>query len=286
MEEIKSLHNISIDEIFAAREEAFHNYEMKLSKNEFIKMLHRRRYSSQLSFGAFSNQKLVSFTLNGVGLFSGKSTAYDMGTGTLPEYHGKGLASKVFTASLPVLKQSGVQQYLLEVLQHNAKAISVYTKLGFRVTREFNYFIQEDIKAVRLAARNGPIGLELRTSDLTHAEAMATMWDFTPSWQNNFEALSKNPADFEIIGAFSDGTIAGYGIIEPATGDIPQIAVGNAYKRQGVGSAILQELLALNQRNRVKMINTESICGPLTAFLENSGIPKCGMQFEMIKDIQ
>ncbi len=47
-----------------------------------------------------------------------------------------------FHYSIPFLKENMIEQYLLEVLQENSAAISVYQKLGFSITREFNYYHQ------------------------------------------------------------------------------------------------------------------------------------------------
>ena len=85
-----------------------------------------------------NGNKIVAFTLNGIGYFNRIPTAYDTGTGTLKNYRGKGLATKIFEYSIPYLKSANVKQYLLEVLQYNTKAVSVYRKLGFEVIREFN----------------------------------------------------------------------------------------------------------------------------------------------------
>jgi len=245
MEQIKSLSDTSLDALFAAREEAFRDYELTLDKKAFAKMLHRRGYVPELSFGAFDQHRLVSFTLNGVGFFDGRRTVYDTGTGTLPEYRGRGLASAIFTASLPALKQAGIEQYLLEVLQHNTKAISVYTKLGFKITKEFNYFIEEDANAMQANAKLLPSAINLREVNLINHEMMMAMWDFIPSWQNNFEAISKTLTDFKVIGAFDNQILVGYGIIEPDSGDIPQLAVDQLYRRKGIGSAILKRVAEL-----------------------------------------
>ena len=134
---IKSLEKIGFEAIAKAFNEAFCKYEIQISKQELSLMLKRRGFVPELSFGAFDDERLVSFTLNGIGSYNGALTAYDTGTGTLEEYRGKGLASEVFNYSLPFLRKSGVSQYLLEVLQHNTTAISVYKNQGFITPREF-----------------------------------------------------------------------------------------------------------------------------------------------------
>ena len=144
IETIKSLKSISFNILFDAFNKAFKDYEIQFNEQELSSMLKRRGFIPELSFGAFDNGKLISFTFNGIGYYNGIYTAYDTGTGTVTEHRGMGLAAKIFNHSIPFLKEAGVSQYLLEVLQHNTKAVSLYKKLGFKVSREFNYFFQKN----------------------------------------------------------------------------------------------------------------------------------------------
>lgn len=284
MEIIKSLEATSFDDIFLAFNEAFCDYEISINKEELQSMLLRRGFVPKLSFGAFENDKLVAFTLNGIGLFNRIKTAYDTGTGTIKSHRGKGLATQIFEYALPFLKQADVMQYLLEVLQHNTKAVSVYSKLGFMISREFNYFKQstEDIK---LGSKKPSIQFCLRETDLSRKDEMVLFWDFIPSWQNSFEAITRKIEDFRILGAFDNDRLIGYGIMEPTSGDITQIAVDKAYRMKGVASSILKELLKYNNYNSVKAINTDVTCKAVTDFFEVRNILQRGKQFEMILKI-
>ena len=123
--QIKSLSQTDFSTIFKAFKQAFADYELQLNEIQLQTMLKRRGFNPDLSFAAFDNDEIVSFTLNGIGNFNGIPTAYDTGTGTLKEYRGQGLATQIFEHSIPYLKEAGIQQYLLEVLQHNTKAASV-----------------------------------------------------------------------------------------------------------------------------------------------------------------
>lgn len=69
--EIRSLGNTSFDELFEAFERAFADYEMQLDKAEHVAMLKRRGFDPKLSFAAFDGDKIVSFTCNGIGIFTG-----------------------------------------------------------------------------------------------------------------------------------------------------------------------------------------------------------------------
>lgn len=116
--EIRSLEHIDFDTLFEGFSNAFSDYEIHFDKNEVQFMLIRRGYVPHLSFAAFDNGKIVSFTLNGIGLFNGIPTAYDTGTGTVKSFRGRGIAGEIFKYSLPYLKEAGIRQYLLEVLQN------------------------------------------------------------------------------------------------------------------------------------------------------------------------
>jgi ribosomal protein S18 acetylase RimI-like enzyme len=281
---IKSLGKTDFDTLFTAFNAAFRDYEMQVNKHELSVMLQRRGFDAELSFGAFEDEKLVSFTLNGSGLFNGIKTAYDTGTGTLEEFRGRGLATQIFDFSLPFLKQTGIRQYLLEVLQHNTKAINVYKKLGFKVSREFSYFVQ-DADKVLVSAHLLPSKYVIREIDLSRKQEMVLFWDFIPSWQNSFEAILRRPDDFVMRGVFDDTKLAGYGILDPNSGDITQIAVSNDYRRQGIGSGIFNELLKCNRFKTVKAVNVEISCTSMKQFLVSKNIPEKGKQFEMIREL-
>jgi len=140
--EIRNLEHTDFEALFHGFEKAFADYEIHFEKEEVRSMLRRRGFNPKLSFAAFENDEIIAFTLNGIGTFNGIPTAYDTGTGTVKQYRGQNIAGKIFTYSLPFLQKAGISQYLLEVLQNNQKAITVYRRMNFEVTREFDCFRQ------------------------------------------------------------------------------------------------------------------------------------------------
>lgn len=284
MATIKPLNNISFSSIFSAFDRAFEEYEMQLNKDELHTMLRRRGFVPELSFGAFENEKLIAFTLNGIGFYNNIKTAYDTGTGTLKEYRGQGLATKIFNHSIPFLKKANVTQCLLEVLQHNSKAVSVYKNLGFEISREFNYFFTK-ADEIELNTTVFDPSYQAKQIDLSKSESMIRFWDYIPSWQNSFEAISRKVDDFKIIGVYKNGNLVGYSIFEPNSGDITQIAVDKNFRRKGIASILLNEILKTNQYNSIKVVNTQVGCSSITEFLQNNSISLKGKQFEMIKQL-
>ena len=179
--EIRNLKNIDLDTIFYAFEQAFSDYEICFEKNEVLSMLKRRGFNPELSFAAFDGNDIIAFTLNGTGVYNGIPTAYDTGTGTLEEYRGKGIAKEIFMHSIPYLKEAGIRQYLLEVLQNNTKAISVYRKLGFGITREFDCFRQKRDNIINKVKTGQVLQIEIAPIEVTGSTISADFYDFHPS---------------------------------------------------------------------------------------------------------
>ncbi len=281
MGKVKLLNTISVDELYQAWEKAFSDYILQISKDELVKMLHRRGYEATLSFGYFEDGQLVSFILNGIGKWQGIKTAYGTGTGTIKSFRKKGLATKVFQAAVPHLQKAGVQQYLLEVLQDNTAAISIYKQQGFTITREFNYFIINNTLSVLRKPLNNHF--QLKKVSLEAVNKLSHLHDFEPSWQNSNTALLNKPEDFEMLAIYEGGGIVGYGVIEPLRGDIPQLAVHKNYRRLGLGTLIFNELLKLSKTPKIRVINTDINCESITQFLQQYSIAQQGKQNEMVK---
>ncbi|MDE5637716.1 MAG: GNAT family N-acetyltransferase, partial [Alistipes sp.] len=220
------------------------------------------------------------FTLNGTGFRNGIATAYDTGTGTIPEYRRQGLAQRIFAHSVPHLKAAGIRQYLLEVLQHNQSAAAVYRKAGFTAVRELDYYVQEK-SLLHIAPRD--CRCDIGCIDADTARQARRFRDFEPSWQNDFESVARAGGDLSCRGATVDGILAGYCISEPASGDITQIAVAPEYRRRGIGRALLADAAALGTSAVVKVTNTDSTHAGIAGFLNALNIRRKGRQFEMLK---
>jgi GNAT superfamily N-acetyltransferase len=73
---IHSLDNVPDDLLYEAFRDAFMDYEMQLNKGELLRILHRRGFMRQHSFGTFD------------------------GTGILKSYRRKGIGSRLLTRAL------------------------------------------------------------------------------------------------------------------------------------------------------------------------------------------
>ncbi|WP_288238317.1 GNAT family N-acetyltransferase, partial [uncultured Alistipes sp.] len=164
------------------------------------------------------------------------------------------------------------------------KAVSVYRKLGFEVTREFNYFSQETAR-IDLPAKVSDFPYSVRRIDIAEHDTIPGFWDFRPSWQNSPESVERASGDLVSLGVFDGDTLEGYCVFEPGSGDVTQIGVDRRRRRQGIGSALLREMAGLSRSGILKVINTDTGCEAITRLLENRNIPVRGKQFEMIKTL-
>ena len=283
--DIRNLENIDFNTLFEGFSNAFSDYEIHFDKSEVQSMLTRRGYVPELSFAAFDNGKIVAFTLNGIGMYNGIQTAYDTGTGTVKEYRGCGLAGEIFRYSLPFLKQAGISQYLLEVLQNNHKAITVYRRMQFDTTREFDCFKQSIASIDNIHNIKHCTNLRFELIDIDTVRQAQSFCDFYPSWQNSIDSIERGISALTCIGAFALDELAGFCVFDCKSGDLTQIAVQKEYRRQGIASRLFREVIKQMHTDFVKIINVHSDNLSLPAFLKSKNIPLMNKQFEMAMDL-
>ena len=277
--EIRNLEHTDFETLFHGFEKAFADYEIHFEKEEVRSMLRRRGFNPKLSFAAFENDEIIAFTLNGIGTFNGIPTAYDTGTGTVKQYRGQNIAGKIFTYSLPFLQKAGISQYLLEVLQNNQKAIAVYRRMNFEVTREFDCFRQTKELIDNQKLNTSCIIKPINSHSVRQAQHDC---DFNPSWQNSIESIERGISELTCIGAFLDEKMVGHCVFDAHTEDLTQLAVSNAYRRKGIASRLLQEAIAGLKTDFIKILNIYSENQTMPAFLKSKNIPLASKQFEMV----
>lgn len=268
--------------IYDAFQDAFSDYAITIDHPQFMGMIKRRGFHPDFSFGAFDGEKLVAFCLHGIDLYNNKLTAYDIATGTRVAYRGQGLAGKIMEHAIPVFNENNVHQYVLEVLQKNTRAYTVYQKAGFIVAREFNFFVEEQQS---FPSADIPHELIIQPVSLTDIKPLYTFWDFTPSWQNSFDSIQRALDGFLMFGASLGDQIVGYIVFEPSSGDITQLAIDKKYRRRKIATALLHTAIQYNKSPVLKLINADCSCEAMTAFMESQGMPLKGKQLEMVRPI-
>ncbi|NNE98513.1 MAG: GNAT family N-acetyltransferase [Pyrinomonadaceae bacterium] len=266
--------------IFLANKEAFSDYlvPMMLTPGNFENHLAQTAVDLDLSVGAFLDGRLIGYTLNGFDTWNGKFTAYDAGTGVVPDYRKEGIGTKMFEFLLPKLEKMGVQQMLLEVLSNNEKAIPLYRNLGFRQTRELEFFEQEaDIVE--------PLQSEVQIAEIIEPkwDQLKALWDRDTSWQFSCRSLERKLIDSSVIGATTDGKCIGYGVFFPTGGVVAQLAVDKNFRRKGIASKLLSEMRKRTvEDKKLKFSNIDSRLENLKAFARSLGFKRTISQMEMV----
>jgi len=284
MYQYKLLTDLSFKDIHKTFQKAFADYVVpfQLTRKELSYMTGRRGYRADLSFGAFRKDELVGYTLNGIGTWNGTLTAYDTGTGIVPEHRKKGLAETIFLKSIPLLKGHGIRNYLLEVIDTNTPAIKLYKKMGFKETRRFDF---QTIKINDLNLKDCDDTVTIQLADILDWKMARKFWNNDPSWQNSIESIHRKKESFAICAAQKNNQLAGYGVIQKSNGDIPQLAVHKSYRKQHIASSILAALSGYSKSDSLRFINTIQSDTETRKFLDTIGIIKQGGQLEMIKKL-
>ncbi len=283
---VKQLSGISIETIHETFKKSFADYvePFDLTINQLQYMIERRGFNLDLSFGAFHNKDLVAITLNGVGNWNGNLTAYDTGTGVTKEFRKRGIATKMFTESLPILRNNNISHYLLEVICSNSAAFKLYKKAGFKVTREFDYYISK-IDQIKFPKNIENKGIRIEILKNPNWDLFKTFWDFDPSWQNSIDSINRKFFNFKILGIYVNDKLAGYGIIEQTTGDIPQLGVAKSYRRRGLATKLLKNLINYSDVDVIKIINSDAAYEPFKKFTNKINLHPGIGQYEMILEL-
>jgi len=260
--------------------EAFSDYQvdMQMSEEQFRQRVVRDRVELESGAGAFDEDRMIGFYMNGRGVWEGKQTAYDAGTGVVPDYRRRGVAEELFDFMAPQLKERGITQYLLEVLTSNERAVALYRKIGFEEVRHLAV-----LRSKAIMKTSGDVeGVSIRRMEEPDWDVFCAYWDGKPSWQSSIDAVESVRDQREIVGAFVDEKCVGYGIVHQPSGLLMQMAVGSAFRRRGIGRKILA---ALSGNEILKINNVDEELKGTLAFFKACGFEVVLRQFEMIRTL-
>ena len=259
---------------------AFSDYlvDMQMSREQFEHRIARDGVRLEISAGAFDKEKMIGFYMNGADLWQGKQTAYDAGTGVIPDRRGEGVSKELFAFMVPRLKDAGIAQYLLEVLSENDRAVALYRKLGFVETRVLTVLRSNEAPK----SFDASPGVSIRHVEKPDWTLFESFWDGYPSWQNSSAAVERVANERGILGAYMDGNCVGYGVVFRPSENLMQLAVSREHRRKGIGSRLLAAL-SPNEALKVNNID-ENLTGTL-AFFEANNFKIVLKQYEMLKGL-
>ncbi|WP_268846423.1 GNAT family N-acetyltransferase [Flavobacterium aestivum] len=273
--EIKSLQDTEIDELVTVFNQSFSDYivPFKITKEQLKDKIKSDNIKLEYSVGAFEDNQLIGFILNGFDFINGNKIAYNAGIGVIPEKRGNKVTIKLFEHIIPKLKKQNVTKIKLEVITENEIAFRTYKKIGFEIIRELNCYkghVKSEIKSKFKI-------LPLKNFDW---ELQKSFWDWNPTWQNSINA-AENISHLNIrIGAFDANSLIGYLIYNPNSNRIQQFAVNKDYRNQGVGKQLFQYITGENEKE-FSLINIPVNSLNTNHFLSNLGLEVYIKQYEM-----
>src|SRR5687767_5997328 len=191
--EFKSIHKTFVS--------AFSDYVVKfeLTERQFQNHVTLNAVDLEKSVGCTVGGELAGVSLNGFGVWEGRRTVYDAGTGVLPRFRRRGVSRAMFEWMIPMFTGEGYQQVLLEVIRRNEPAVKLYEQLGFRTTRELLLLESE-----RPVTMDHPISDDIEIREIHRHESIpfTLFWDGRPSWQNSVEAVERSLKVKRLFGAF------------------------------------------------------------------------------------
>lgn len=278
MFDYKTLDNTSIEIIHKAFIDAFSDYQVKIEMPiwKFELMLQRRGYVPEMSIGAFVNETLIGFVLNGCRIWNGKLTVYDIGTGVVREHRRQGVINNILSDIKVLIKEKNVKKYVLEVIKSNESAVNLYKKQNFEIQRELECF------RINRSQYNFIINHKVEYTNKIDLNQLVQFWDFNPSWQNSIDSVNVISDSFLYsIVRFND-TIVGYGIIDKKTGDIPQIAVDRNFRCRGIATSLISDLVKNTESQNISILNVDGQMKSMQDFLIKLGFKNFITQYEMI----
>ena len=267
---VKNLSNLPFDELMDCFLAAFDNYYVKMptDKNYYKNRWQAAKVDYSLSYGMFDESKLVGFILHAIDKRNGKLSAFNTGTGVLPEYRGRKIVKSIYNYALIDLKEKGIDECSLDVITKNNRAIKSYQSIGFHISKTYKCF-------------SGVIKVE-NVNDVEFEELSMNSidWDSLPnqqfySWDNQKETiLIDKYSFFQVI---NNSKPESYFIIKPENGYVAQCDLLNT---DNTGWERL--LTAIKQVSEsVKIINVDSQLNTKVNSLVNCGLDNSIDQYEM-----
>lgn len=277
----RTLEHTSLDQLLAVFNHSFSDYitPLQLSRDQLEQKLRSDNVDLAISAGAFLEEELVGFILHGYREQEGRKLAYNAGTGVVPGQRGQGLTKKLYDFIFPLLNKRGVQTLSLEVITGNKPAITVYQSIGFKEKRVLHCYRGNVIQKQETAA------IDIRPFNHYDWPVLRSFWEVQPSWQNAITAVEVLRDSNVSIGAWVDGELRGYIILNPNNKRIQQMAVHPGFRRKGIGTALLAQVVE-EYGPQLSVINVDAASESANAFLEKAGLERFLSQYEMEMELR
>ena len=242
--ETGALRSVSVNTIADTFNKAFADYvvDVQMTPEQMESKIRSENIRPEISAAVFEEGVPVGMVLMAEGYVNGIKTAYNAGTGVVPNRRGRGLTKEIYRYLIPILRQKGFEQLTLEVISTNAPAIAVYKSLGYSTIREMDCFF-----GTVISEWNGIDIRSVNPAELDY-DLLKSFHDWSPSWQNSDHCIRRFGREVNSI----------------------TVKEGNELKGQSIKCS-----------SQLGVINVDSSSYATLKFLNSLGMQSKLMQFEM-----
>lgn len=272
--EIRNLATTDVTTIVDCLTKSFADYFVPMSTDlDYWRTRFRiARIDFMHSYGWFDHDILAGFILIGIDNHEGYLTAYNGGTGVIPEYRGKKVVDKLYEFAIPELKSLGVERCTLEVIEQNARAIKVYERIRFKLTKKLHCY--------KSVLQNGKQQTQLKEITLSEIDTPEIQQNQYPCWDHTIAALKCAGGIYTAYALQNtSGDYTGFLVINRENGYIPQIGLFPEKTEKDYWNELIENLKSIC--SIVKINNVDSRRTGLIATLEQHGFENFINQYQM-----
>jgi len=274
--EYSHLDKVDFDKLYKAFIGAFSDYKipLKLSPEDFrIRFFNKLKVLPKYSVAALNpGGDIVGFIFHSISTYEDIPTIYNGGTGVIPSYRRKGIASSMYEWIMRNLLNTNAQRIILEVISDNKGAINLYKDLGFTYKQTFRCF---GLTQSMTQLNNN---YQLIRSNFWEPEKYKHLMLYKPSFIDSDEQVCHNWINEILIEARYGDVIKGFVIFQPKLGRITQLGIGSS---PDAAQALLSQVSLLSERKKITILNIPDEDTAMIDFLEEFGFRNEIDQFEM-----
>jgi ribosomal protein S18 acetylase RimI-like enzyme len=286
--EYRYLHRSDFPLVHKTFQQAFADYAIDISyMTEDVHL--RRAYKNGVDFGAsvgaFEEREMVGYTLVGTDIFFDKKAGFDIGTGIIPAFRGKGVATGILNKIVEQLSARRFESFYLEVLENNAPAIKAYEKSGFIVTRKLICY-QHNLQSMPREENSSNCRIVPCERYLIHDFKSSFSWE--PSWENRVNAILNSPDNLICFCAMTGGKPGGLIIYCPGLHWMLNLTIHPDLRQHGLATALLMHLLYSVKslgHPYLKALNIPESDAVMNHVLQQVGFVLLANQYEMERKI-
>lgn len=269
--EIRDLSTTSLEEVVFAILMAFEGYFLAMPSDVdyWEGRFQAARVDWTCSFGLFDKGELVAFIINGIDGRGADKLAFNTGTGVVPKYRGQKIVDQLYEYAFPILQEKKITHYALEVVQENSRAIRVYERIGFSITKEYCCF-------------KGKLPKSKQETTLLKAELVniKNSKEHLYAWDNSNRAVAKSRTGtyscYEVLNLNQEKI--GFFVINVQSGYLPQFEIYQANLREN-WKLLFDGIAQINRTIKINNVDAKRV--ELIPILLDLGLENTINQYEM-----